>query len=434
MSKIRALSIILIVVFVVSVTGCEIFRTEEGAQGDISEFSPPEGAQTTTVVRLQPATSPLPVGETTTVDLVVENVTDLYAVEVQIQFAPSILQVQDADPGQEGVQISPGDLLSPDFVVTNMADNTTGLISYTLTQVAPAEPVTGSGTLARFEVQGLAAGDSPLTFSTIKLATSTAQEIPATVQSGQITVGQGGEPTTTVTATLLPTVTTTLPATATATITPTATVTGTVPTPTITPTVVVTTTIVPTASPVPDATPTVTPPPSPTPPPTATPVPPLAQIPKGATLGFCYRVQKGETLSDVAKYFGTTVGVLQKINDLYPRGYIYPQKALFIPTKPGKGPNFYIVQKGDTLDKIAEACNLPVNFLTWLNDLRLENGTVVPGLALEIPLPPFPPPARYPYPPSGPFGPPSVYPPAGFGGPQSGGGKPPCAPHCNSQW
>lgn len=433
MNKFRPLYIVVAVFVILSLTGCEILRTNEGAAGDITEFTPPEAAeeapaeQDGAVLRLQPAVQQLNVGQITTVELLIENVTNLFGVEIQLQFAPSVLQVQDADPNSENVQITIGNFLAPDLLVTNEVNNTAGLVSLIFTQTSETPPATGSGVLASFQIEAVGSSDSTFMFSTVKLSNSEGQEIPAIPQITQVAVGQDGQVTPTVdqlTATPVVTIT------ATPSLTPATTA-------TITPTVVVTTTLVPTPTPIPEATPTFTPiPPPPTsvPPPMGKPSPPLAKMPKGATVGFCYRVQKGETLSDIAKHFRVTVDLLQTVNDLYPQGYIYPQKALFIPTRPGNGPNFYIVREGDTLDTIAEACNLPVNFLAWLNDLRLQNGGVVPRLALEIPLPPFPPPSRYAYPPSGPFGPPSVYPPAGFGGPPGGGNKPPCAPHCNSQW
>lgn len=424
MDKFRALSTLVIILLALWSTGCEILRTEQDAQGEISEFTPPEAdesapeeaAQTSAVVQLQPAMQQLNVGETTTVELRLSNVVNLFGAEVQLQFAPSVLQVQDADPNTDGVQISNGDLIAADFVLTNAVDNTSGLISYTVTQVAPAEPVSRDGLLASFVVEAIGIGDSTFTFSTIKLATADGQQIPTTLQSNQITVGQTGSPTT---APITPTVTVTTTTIATSTIPPT--------TPTVTPTVVITTTTLPpteTPAPIVTATPTATP--LPPPPPTQS---PLADLPPGATLGFCYRVQKGQSLGGIAQEFNTTPKMLQIINDLFPPGYIYPQKALFIPEELGSGPNFYVVREGDTLENIAAACNLPLNFLIWVNDTRLVNGGVVPDMVLEIPLPPFPPPSRYPYPPSGPFGPPSVYPPPGFGPPVSG--RPPCAqPRC----
>lgn len=398
-SRWTALALILVLIL----TGCEIGRTEEDARGNISgEFAPPGATQNGVVLRLQPSTQQLNVGETANIELLVDNVTNLYGADLEVQFAPSVLQVVDSNPNVEGIQITPGPFLSSDYVVSAVADNGTGLIRYIVNQTAPAEPASGSGVLASFTVQAVGMGESIFGFSTTKLSNPDGQAILPVIQITQITVGQPGQPTSTpdlsqptATLTAIPGLSpTVLPATET-------------PTPTVTPLF--------TMTPLPTMTPTFTP----LPPPTATPSP-IVGPPPGATLGFCYRVQPGDTLYSLAQANGTSVQNIQIANDLYPPGYIYPQKALFIPTQMGAGPNFYVAQSGDTFESIADVCNLPADFLIWVNEPRLgENPTLTPGEAVEIPIPPFPPPARYPYPPPGP---PPVYPPPSFYGP--------CGPPC----
>src|SRR5262245_43854470 len=46
-----------------------------------------------------------------TVDVMAENVTDLYGLEVHLKYDPAVLAVQDAKADQEGVQIEAGTLL-----------------------------------------------------------------------------------------------------------------------------------------------------------------------------------------------------------------------------------------------------------------------------------------------------------------------------------
>ncbi len=383
-------------------TGCSIGRaTPTGGDIDAS-FAPPAAAQsvatptapeparaagvatTNTVVRLQPTAQQLNVGDLGNLQIWVDNVTNLFGVEIAVQFDPRYIQVQDADPATDGVQIQPGTFPAPNFVQAKLADNTAGLISYVVSQTSPTLPVTGSGVIATFTFKAVAQGVSNLTFITVKLADPNGQAIQTTAQAGQVTVGQGsGEPTATFTATPLP-------GQSTATFTPT-------PLPTFTPTPLKLT-----------PTPTFTPVP---PPPTITPVSPVTTIPQGATIGFCYRVQEGETLTSIAQKFGLSPRYLNLVNDLNPPGYVFTYQALFIPTEAGQGPNVYIVQAGDTLTAIADACHLPVSFLAFANKLN-ENAVVQAGHVLEIPIPPFAPPSRYPYPPPGP---PAVFPPPNCG-------------------
>ena len=371
--------------------GCDLPRPAD-AGGDIDAFVPPAeiaaqvsptvvAAQTgDTVIRLQPATQQLEVGAMGNVQIVVDNVTNLMGFEIGLQFAPNIIQIQDVDSDQEGIQIQPGDFLKPDFVESNIVDNITGSISYVAVQIPPTSSVSGSGVLATITFQAVAPGSTDLTLSMVKLADSEARPISATIQSGQVTVNEGtGQPTPIFTATLTP-----VPGQPT--LTPTLTITPTIETPTPIP---------------PTATPTISPTLTPSPTPTSTSVPPQTVVPPGATVGFCYRVQEGDTLYSLAQQFGVNAQCISLVNELYPPGYIFTYQALFIPTNNqyGYGPKVYIVEANDTtLASIAEQCRLPVSFLASVNDLA-EDAILQPGHVVEIPLPPFAPPSRFPHPP-----------------------------------
>ena len=66
---------------------------------------------------------------------------------MRAKFDPAVLEVVDANPAQDGVQIVPGSFLKPDFVVRSLADNAAGTIWYASTQVSPTLPVSGTGVL-----------------------------------------------------------------------------------------------------------------------------------------------------------------------------------------------------------------------------------------------------------------------------------------------
>lgn len=118
----------------------------------------------------------------------IENATRLYGAEVHLAFDPARLEVQDADPDTEGVQIQAGDFPSPDFVVQNQADNVKGTIDYAATQLAPREAVDGSGVLATVTLKGKDKGTSSLTFVGAKLADPDGQEIPSQTVDGQVEI------------------------------------------------------------------------------------------------------------------------------------------------------------------------------------------------------------------------------------------------------
>jgi hypothetical protein len=106
------------------------------------------------------------------VEVWVEDVVDLYAADIQLTFDATRLQVQDANPGQQGVQVIPrSDLLWPDLVVKREADNDAGTIWYAVTQLHPREPASGSGALFAFNLQTAAVGPAAISVAEITLAT-----------------------------------------------------------------------------------------------------------------------------------------------------------------------------------------------------------------------------------------------------------------------
>jgi hypothetical protein len=94
-------------------------------------------AQAGTVIRLELATPQVNVGDVFDVAIRIDNVTNLAGADVQLQFNPALLQVQDADPGKEGTQIRPGNFPVPNFIATNVVTNTTGQIQYAAIQFPP---------------------------------------------------------------------------------------------------------------------------------------------------------------------------------------------------------------------------------------------------------------------------------------------------------
>jgi hypothetical protein len=116
-----------------------------------------------------------------TVDVVTENVTDMYGAEVRLKYDQTILTVQDADPNKEGIQIEGGTLLPVDkgFVVANTVDEATGTIVFAITLLNPAPPVTGSGPLARVTFNILQTGPSTIDIERAKLVAVDLQTIPS---------------------------------------------------------------------------------------------------------------------------------------------------------------------------------------------------------------------------------------------------------------
>lgn len=159
---------------------------------------PAAAAPQATIVRCDPATIGGPLGATVNVDIYVENVVDLYGADVRMGFDPAVLQVVDADPNTDGIQITPLDtFLSPDFVVRKglgYAEDP-DVIWYAVTQVNPSEAVSGSGPLARITFTASEAGTFALPITYHKLARRDSLEIPSIAQDCAITfvdVASGG--------------------------------------------------------------------------------------------------------------------------------------------------------------------------------------------------------------------------------------------------
>ncbi len=141
-----------------------------------------------TTVHLDPLSLEIGTGNTGTVDILVQDVADLYGFEFEITFDPAILEVVDADPGKEGVQIGAGDFLSPDWTLDNTVDNDNGTIAYALSQMNPSPPKNGEGILATITWRDKTVGTSPIHFAHVLLGATEGMEIPASTEDGQIVV------------------------------------------------------------------------------------------------------------------------------------------------------------------------------------------------------------------------------------------------------
>ena len=256
-----------------------------------------------TMVTIDPQGSEVTVGTTTTVNIRIENVTGLYGAEVHLTFDPALLEVVDANPALDGVQIQPGTFLSPDWTGQNRVDQEAGTIDFAISQAPPHEPVSDSGVLASITFRGQAAGTGAINFTNAILSDRDAQPISADTQGGSITVTGGETPT--------PTATPTPKDTATPTPTPTP---DDTPTPTSTPG-----TPTPTSTP---GTPTLTPTPSITP----------TSLPEGI-LGY-HTVQPGETLFCIGRAYGVDPYAIATQNSILNPSLIYPGQVLAIPNAP----------------------------------------------------------------------------------------------------
>lgn len=127
-----------------------------------------------------PSTIDLP-STSVTVTVHVENVTNLYGLELEILFDPAIVSVES---------IVPGDFLSADFVVSQKVDASTGKASLAYTQLAPQPGRNGSGEVAMLTLKATSClGSSPLKLAKVILSDNDGQAISHTVSGGTATSG-----------------------------------------------------------------------------------------------------------------------------------------------------------------------------------------------------------------------------------------------------
>ena len=157
-------------------------------------WSAPAAAQTgAAVLRVEPESLSLAAGQMQTVAIVIQDAAEVYGIDVRAGFDPALVEIVDADPARDGVQMTPGAFPQPDFVALNAADNAAGALRYAVTQVNPTPPANGGGTVFTFQVRGRANGVSPLRVTLVEMANRSGELLPVTTRDGAITV-TGGQP------------------------------------------------------------------------------------------------------------------------------------------------------------------------------------------------------------------------------------------------
>ena len=142
----------------------------------VPALATPTSAAGTATVRLEPAAGNVDVGQTIDVNVVVADVTNLYAVEVHLTYDPNLLEVVDANPAMAGVQVGLGPFLAVDYTPQNQVDQGAGQIDFAYSQMAPSSPASGTGVIATITFRGKAAGTSALSFTSVILADQGAAE------------------------------------------------------------------------------------------------------------------------------------------------------------------------------------------------------------------------------------------------------------------
>ncbi|MBC7234665.1 MAG: hypothetical protein H5T69_02400 [Chloroflexi bacterium] len=125
------------------------------------------------------------------VDIALEQLVDLYGVQVRLTFDPSKVQVVDADPSLPDVQISPGPPFRERdraFVAVNRVDNERGTIDFAVTLLRPARPLVGRAVAASFSLLAKGEGETRIELAQVLLANPQAQPQPVRTEALNIDV------------------------------------------------------------------------------------------------------------------------------------------------------------------------------------------------------------------------------------------------------
>jgi hypothetical protein len=143
-------------------------------------------------IRIFPAAIEIPVNEAREVAVEAVDVQALYGIDISLTFDPRAVEVVDADPGSDGVQVALGNFLDPGFVVINKADNLVGTARVVMTQLNPSLPKNGAGLLIVVNLRGKISGASAaLTLTRVDLARRDGAVFTGALVAGQVQVVAG---------------------------------------------------------------------------------------------------------------------------------------------------------------------------------------------------------------------------------------------------
>jgi len=144
-----------------------------------------EGAQVGIFADLE-----IPLETRVEVPVEVREVVDLYALDLTIRFDPDILQIEDANPNQAGVQPGLATFLDAGMTLFNEVDNETGTVRFVMSQINPSEPKSGDGNLLVLYFVGKQAGTSQVTVEKAEFSTRFGEAIAVNGVDAEIIVSE----------------------------------------------------------------------------------------------------------------------------------------------------------------------------------------------------------------------------------------------------
>jgi hypothetical protein len=153
-------------------------------------FTEAHAQATQASIGFEPNAVTLSTGATSEVAVSIQDMRDLYAFDVTVRYDPAYIEIIDADPTTDGIQVSQGTFLEGGMAIKNSVDPQAGTISYVTTQLNPSMPRSGSGVLLVIRLRGKKDGATNLSFGDVQLSTRDGNAIPFNANEAAVTIGQ----------------------------------------------------------------------------------------------------------------------------------------------------------------------------------------------------------------------------------------------------
>lgn len=142
-------------------------------------------------LRFEPQSISLKVGETRTVAIVVDNVTDLFSIPMLLQYNPAVISVEEVQhavaEGKTGGFLSGG---TQEIAILGAPNREKGQEVISATRQPNTSGVSGSGTLLGIVIKGVAPGNSNLSIVQVSAKDSQQRPIPLVTSEASVQVQQ----------------------------------------------------------------------------------------------------------------------------------------------------------------------------------------------------------------------------------------------------
>ena len=158
-----------------------------GGAPNAAPLNPPQGQPGK--LRFEPQALSVKVGESKTVAVVVENVSDLFSIPMLLQYNPAVIAIEDVQhalsEGQHGGFLSGG---TQEIAIVKSLNAEKGQAIISATRQPNTQGVSGSGTLLGIVIRGIAPGSSNLTITQQNAKDSQQRPIPLVTSEATVQV------------------------------------------------------------------------------------------------------------------------------------------------------------------------------------------------------------------------------------------------------